>query len=875
MTATCAHHHPSSAELGGLCPLCLLAAGLAPSNEVHETTIVRDGDPSDPSSDSFSGEMNRVTPGTTLAGRFRVTGMIGAGGMGEVYRADDLKLGQPVALKFLNPEFAATPASLSRLYAEVRLGRQVAHPNVCRLYDIVEFGHHRCIVMEYVDGEDLASLLKRVGRLTQRKAAAISRDLCEGLAASHQAGIVHGDLKPSNIMIDGRGRARIMDFGLSRLASDSAGATVAGTPAYMAPEQLAGAPPSFAADVYSLGLIGYEIFTGARVREGRSLTEIRESASKNVVPPSATGVTIDPSVEAIILSCLDPDPERRPATATHVLSRFPGRDPLDEVVAAGETPSPELVAAAERKEMLTPRAAAAILVSIIVLMALLAITAVRSALHLRGEPPKPPAVLADRAGIHATRLGLNPRGDAASWFGRREDLLPAAPSIPRAAGGSLLFFHRRSPAPLVPATEPYVRWSDPPVDQNGMVNLALDGQGRLRLLRARVASTPGVRGDPEVTWQRLFDAAELNRAGFEESASAWSPPDPYDVKKEWRDPASGDRVRAAARSGVPTWFSIAPAADTAGERDEIPSSLPTATYLIVLTASLVAGVILARRNVRLRRADHRGAQRTALSVFVCWIAYWLFTADHASALAIESRMATDALGKALFFAARVWLGYMALEPYVRRRLPGLIIGWNRLVSGRPVDPLVGRDLLVGAAAGAVAHVVEQLRYWIPPLLGAAEPPLESRALGPLSSFGDALGAVFNVQTRAVFFAFFGLFLLLLLRLALRRAWAAGIAWLALVTLIWTPMDIPSVDVPLSVIRIGILLLVLTRSGLLSFTAALYVSLLLPFVPWTSTAGAWWAPQFLVVAGAIALLAVWAFRAALAHRSILRRPALDD
>ncbi len=874
MTATCAHHHPSSAELGGLCPLCLLAAGLALPNEAHETTIVRDSDPSDPSSESFSGEMNRVTPGTTLAGRFRVTGMIGAGGMGEVYRADDLKLGQPVALKFLNPEFAATPASLSRLYAEVRLGRQVAHPNVCRLYDIVEFGHHRCIVMEYVDGEDLASLLERVGRLTQRKAAAISRDLCEGLAASHQAGIVHGDLKPSNIMIDGRGRARIMDFGLSRLAGDSAGGTVAGTPAYMAPEQLAGAPPSFAADVYALGLIGYEIFTGARVREGRSLTAIRDSASKNIVPPSSTGVHIDPSVEAIILSCLDPDPQRRPQTAAHVLSRFPGRDPLDAAIAAGETPSPELVAAAERKEELTPRAATGILAAIFAMIAILALAAGRSSLHLAGETPKAPAALEDRAGELATAFGFAERGDAASWFGRREDMLDANPAMSGPAGGSLLFFYRRSPGPLSPLGDLRVRWANPPLDRDGMVNLALDGRGRLRLLRARVAAaSPTV--DPEPTWQRLFDAAALNRADFQEIESAWSPPDPYDAKQEWREAASGARVQAATRDGAPTWFSVAPAAEAAAPVAE-SSSLPTATYLLLLLATLVAGVILARRNIRLRRADHRGALRTSLSVFVCWIAYWGLSADHATSLLLEANMATAALGEALFYAARVWLGYMALEPYVRRRLPALIIGWNRIVSGRRLDPIVGRDLLIGAGIGALARLVQQLRYWIPPLLGAPRPPREALALGPLNGLGDALGAIVYVQTRAVFYAFFGLFFLLLLRLALRRSWAAGVAWLALMTLIWTPAaELPWIDVPLALIWIGLLLLALTSGGLLTFTAALYVNLLLPYIPWTTTAVAWWTPQLLLVAGAVVLIAVWAFRAAVAHRSILRHPAFND
>ena len=149
-----------------------------------------------------------------LAERYRIIGLLGQGGMGEVYRANDLKLGQPVALKFLP---AATTRSdlLARFHAEVRIARQVSHPNVCRVYDIGEVDGSTFLSMEYVDGEDLRSLLRRIGRLPGDKALEIARRLCAGLAAAHDKGVLHRDLKPANIMIDGRGQVLITDFGLA------------------------------------------------------------------------------------------------------------------------------------------------------------------------------------------------------------------------------------------------------------------------------------------------------------------------------------------------------------------------------------------------------------------------------------------------------------------------------------------------------------------------------------------------------------------------------------------------------------------------------------------------------------------------------------
>ena len=173
-------------------------------------------------------------------------------------------LAQPVALKFL-PEHKTDEFTLERFRNEVRIARQVSHPNVCRVYDIGRGRRHRVFLsMEYVDGEDLASLLRRIGRLPADKALEIARKICAGLAAAHDKGVLHRDLKPANIMLDGRGEALIMDFGLAGLARPDRARCRSGTPAYMAPEQLAGKEVTVRSDIYSLGLVLYELFTGRR-----------------------------------------------------------------------------------------------------------------------------------------------------------------------------------------------------------------------------------------------------------------------------------------------------------------------------------------------------------------------------------------------------------------------------------------------------------------------------------------------------------------------------------------------------------------------------------------------------------------------------------
>src|SRR5262249_34892025 len=159
-------------------------------------------------------------------------------------------------------ELAADPHRRAALLGEVKLARQVSHPNVCRVYDLDEHDGQPFLSMEYIDGEDLAALLKRIGRLPQDKGVHVAQQLCAGLAAVHERGVLHRDLKPSNVMLDGRGRARLTDFGLACYTGDPATAARAGTPAYLAPERWASPEATIQSDVYALGLVLYELFTG-------------------------------------------------------------------------------------------------------------------------------------------------------------------------------------------------------------------------------------------------------------------------------------------------------------------------------------------------------------------------------------------------------------------------------------------------------------------------------------------------------------------------------------------------------------------------------------------------------------------------------------
>ena len=357
---------------------------------------------------SDSSHHGRFLPGTKLADRYRIVSMLGRGGMGEVYRADDLRLGQTVALKFLPRELAKDAKRLEYFHQEVKLARQISHPNICRVYDIGEVNGQQFLSMEYIDGEDLKTLLHRIGRLPKDKGIQIARQLCSGLAAAHAKGVLHRDLKPANIMIDGQGQVRITDFGLATVSADGENVIgMSGTPAYMAPEQLLRGQTSARTDIYSLGLILFEVFTGKPAHDASSLPELQRlhEDSSSARNPSDIVDDIDPAVERAISRCLASDPSMRPRTASELAASLPGGDPLAAALAAGETPHPEIVAMSGDSNPLPLKTAITLLALFVVGFGIFTIGRQRIASINKIEPFLSPEVLTYRAQNVLEQLG--------------------------------------------------------------------------------------------------------------------------------------------------------------------------------------------------------------------------------------------------------------------------------------------------------------------------------------------------------------------------------------------------------------------------------------------------------------------------------------
>jgi serine/threonine-protein kinase len=453
----------------------------------------------------------RFAAGTLVGGRYRIVGLPGRGAMGEVYRAEDLKLELPVALKFLPESVQRDPGRLARFYNEVRLARHITHPAVCRVHDLEEVDGLAFLSMEYVDGEDLASLLRRIGRLPGAKALEIARQVCAGLAAAHGRGVLHRDLKPSNVMLDGQGHVRITDFGLAGLGGAIREDDVrSGTPAYMSPEQLEGREVSVRSDVYALGLVLYELLTGRRAFDGRTLRELtrqhREEtprAPSELVPDMDPGRGRDPA-----LPREGPRPPARFGLAVSAV--LPGADPLGEALAAGQTPSPELVAAAGEVEgRPAPRAAwtRAAVGSAGILAALWLCGPLRLSHLVPFE--KNPAVLEGRARQLVTRLGCaDSVADTASGFAvdgdypvhvRARDVSPdrwlgLATGAPRV----LHYYFRSSPQSMSSRSgSGMVLWGHPPPGLSGMTASRYDLRGRLVAFYA----VPPQSGGAPVQWE--------------------------------------------------------------------------------------------------------------------------------------------------------------------------------------------------------------------------------------------------------------------------------------------------------------------------------------------------------------------------------------
>jgi serine/threonine-protein kinase len=827
--------------------------------------------PRKPPSSSTSTE-GRFPIGGVLGERFRILGLLGGGGMGEVYRAHDLKLEQQVALKFL-PETAAQNAGLrERLRGEVRIARQISHRNVCRVYDLGEIEGAPYISMEYVDGEDLGSLLRRIGRLPGDKAIEFARRLCAGVAAAHERGVLHRDLKPANVMIDGRGQVLIMDFGLAAVADAISGGDIrSGTPAYMAPEQRDGREVTVRSDIYSLGMVLAEMFTGQRPSENGIL--------------STTTKDLDPAVEKIIQRCLDPNPSRRPASALDVSRALPGGDPLAEALAAGETPSPEMVAASEDTGTLSVRAAVACLVFIIAgIIGLLFMSTWTSQRHV--SFPDSLEVMAKRAREIAQRAGYTdpPADSAYSISSRNLGLLAWTRThfkgaeydafLRNARTSPAIFAYRQSPRDLatVSAASP-VSMDDPPPVVSGMIAMSLDAESHLIYFKSVSPQQIEKAAARPVDWKPMFEAAGLDPTQWTPAAPEWLPLSGFDEQAAWTGtfphaPPVPMRIEAASWKGRPVLFEIrgpwqTPTRDqrapqTAGER------FRQFVQLSIFAMVVIVATMLAWMNQRHGRIDPHGAFRLGTFAFATRLIGLLLLLHHVD-FPGEFGKLSEIIAWCLFGAGSLAVVYLALEPFVRRRWPQSLISWTRLLNGGVKDALVGGHVLIGCALGVGYRLLFAFRGNV--LDDAPLPTFNVRRVIGTAFYelgGEAIGIALGV-----------LFLLFLARAIVRKEWLAAVIVVLLFVVAIAPGGSPLWFLAVFVaVQFGAAVLILIRFGVLPMVLAVFVSEVLGLPPVTTDFSAWYASSMFTALAIVLAVTLWSFRVTLGSRKLLTSDFLE-
>lgn len=898
---TCPVCSVSVSENTSTCPTCgaALTGTQATIRQPPPKEKSRTPDSSRSTSASSGGE-GKFLPGTVLIDRYRITGLLGRGGMGEVYKAEDLKLNQTVALKFLPEHFAEDPAAHERFFGEVRTARQVSHPNVCRVFDIGEVDGAQFLSMEFIDGDDLSSLLRRIGRLPPDKALETARQLCAGLHAVHQAGILHRDFKPANVMIDGRGKARLTDFGIAGLESELKEGAIAGTPAYMSPEQITGKELTTKSDIYSLGLVLYEIFTGKRAFAGDTINELlRKHKTATPTSPSEVVKDIDPIVEQVILRCLEKDPRDRPASALQVAMMLPGGNPLEAAIAAGETPSPEMVAAAPKKGALKPPVAVACLAAVVALFAFIVFFSGKVKLNEWVPLDKPLEVLAERANQIKNKLGYaDAPVDTVYSFGYSQSYLTHAEregtppdrfeKIRTGQPLTLYFWYRTSPGYLVPNSSHEVYFSDPPNDVSGMTRLALDVRGRLISFEAVPPQvSEQITQNIQTDWSTPFAEAGLDIRNYTETKSQWAPPSFADERKAWEGkhvdhPEIPVRIEAAAFQGRAVYFEVVFPWDRPARQTATGGTASTNMIIfmgVVIFSVLLAGLILARYNLKAGRGDIKGASKLAVFIFSAFTLAQLVDANHVPDLFGELWIFSRIAGTSFLLTIFPWIFYIALEPFIRQRWPELIISWSRLMAGDFRDPLVGRDILVGGLLGlgttAAAYLGVLLRQWsgiaYSPYLGS------SNITEPLSGVGGVLTHFLFIFAEHINFAIAFTFLLLLLLAILRKKWLAIPAFGLIYSIPY--LEFASGEpwiVFLSPLLIATAMTVATaRFGVLALYSHFLFHALTSANPITSDFSSWYAGSTFFVVAVLIGLAVFGFYTSLAGKRLLKGKLLQD
>jgi serine/threonine-protein kinase len=728
------------------------------------------------------------SPGTEIMGRYTISSLLGHGGVGAVYLAYDQVLNKAVALKFIRNSLFAEQRS--RIEAEVALAQQVTHVNVCRVHDLNIEHRPAYLSMEYIDGEDLERTLQRVGRIVPDRALQIASDICAGLCAAHDKGVIHRDLKPQNVMVDSAGIARLTDFGLGRLSAiRESGGVIAGTPFYMSPEQANGQAATEQSDLFSLGVVLYELYTGEfpiSLDGGGSPLNWERS---RIVPPSEIVPQIERNVEQTIIRCLEFAPEDRPSSAHAVLQGLTG----ERAASSGRTAVYN--APAGRIYPIRWLAAATI-------VGLVAGWLVSSGFRLveRIDFTKPSVADYKQAATQLIgELGYTVQnGPGTSDFGFDYD--SSFVNDPSAPGQTISFWYRQCSQPLVPRrftisrehSTAQIRFDDPPWTEPGMLGVRIAADGTLREFRAvpeLLGRNDEVRTPTQKRLALLFSNAGMDIADFERGALEGIQTAASPVVAETRsyrsksDPTAANVYVSIAGEDI-LWFSRTNDGLPKRDAKRAGNKINEAIYLLLMVCGIV-GCFLARRNLALGRTDRRGAWRASVIIFVASLISWCFSASHLPLFEGEVQLAQFGFANALFWAGTLWLVYLSFEPFLRQEHARGMLSWNRAVNGQWRNPLVARDILVGCMFGTLltptlGTLHRALRTWI----GAPErfeiPPLD---LGTLEYPAYMVAMVANALMNGIYSAFILLLLPSVVSKALGNKWLGiAAAWLVFTVL---------------------------------------------------------------------------------------------
>jgi serine/threonine-protein kinase len=667
----------------------------------------------------------------------------------------------------------------------------------------------------------------------------------------------------------------------------------------MSPEQLAGKEVSVRSDIYALGAVLYELFTGRRVFDGKSLAELtRMHLSQEPVRPTAIVPDLDPAIERVILHCLEKNPETRPLSAISVAAALPGGDPLAAALEAGETPSPEMVAAAGGHGESRPALAGAALVFIIVgLFLAVTMTTGTQINHLVPLEKTPPA-LEDRSRQILEELGVNASpADTASGLVSDADYIQHVATTDLSLDRwdrlerrppAIRFWYRQSPRTLMSTSSSgRVSPNNPPVWISGMAGVFLDMQGRLDefyVVTPQVDDVSDGQTIPTPSWSLLLDRAELDEAMLTPVAPKWRPPFSVDQRVAWEGvypeaPEVPIRVEAAAYKGRPVYFRILHewTRPERVERFQLSAGQRAGGLIaaVLIVTTLVVALLLARRNLRLGRGDRKGAFCLAAYTFSARMAVWALEADHVADFSREFVLVLRAVGDALLLSSILWALYIALEPFVRRRWPGTLISWNRFLGGGFRDPLVGQHVLVGCVAGIAFVLVVMFGVHLTVWMGQPPGTPDVFRMEIILGTSWVIAAIIQQQVESLANSLGFLLLLLLFRVLLRKEVLAALA-LALVFGAQLTLSAELnvyIALPLFTLAWALPAFVSIRFGLLALASCIFTLAVVLNHPLSWDFGHWTGSSSALLLLLVLGIAFYGFRVSLGDQSLLRDDAL--